>query len=91
MRIYIIYLFLTGKRLLRQMPYLLAGVAVMMLLIGTAAFSASQLLYGGKSLSKIEVGVVLPEDDSLSEKVTKMIASLDSVESLCSFKYLNKD
>lgn len=90
MRIYIIYLFLTGKRLLRQMPYLLAGVAVMMLLIGTAAFSASQLLYGGKSLSKIEVGVVLPEDDSLSEKVTKMIASLDSVESLCSFKYLNK-
>lgn len=63
----------------------------MMLLIGTAAFSASKLLYGEKSLQKIEVGVVLPEDDSLSEKVTKMIASLDSVESLCDFEYLNSD
>ena len=35
--------------------------------------------------------MVLPEDDALSEKITKMIASLDSVESLCDFSYLEHD
>lgn len=91
MRTYMIYLLLTGKRLLRQLPYFLAGLAVMVLLIGMAAFSASKVLYGETSLKKIEVGVVLPEDDALSEKITKMIASLDSVESLCDFSYLEHD
>ncbi len=91
MRTYIIYLVLTGKRLLHQLPYLIAGAAITVFLIGTAAFSGSKLLYGEKALQKIEVGVVLPEDDMLSEKVTKMIASFDSVESLCDFKYLESD
>ena len=91
MRTYMIYLLLTGKRLLRQLPYFLAGLAVMVLLVGMAAFSASKVLYGETSLKKIEVGVVLPEDDALSEKITKMIASLDSVESLCGFSYLEHD
>ena len=91
MRTYMIYLLLTGKRLLRQLPYFLAGLAVMVLLVGMAAFSASKVLYGETSLKKIEVGVVLPEDDALSEKITKMIASLNSVESLCDFSYLEHD
>lgn len=91
MRTYMIYLLLTGKRLLRQLPYFLAGLAVMVLLVGMAAFSASKVLYGETSLKKIEVGVVLPEDDALSEKITKMTASLDSVESLCDFSYLEHD
>ena len=33
MRTYMIYLLLTGKRLLRQLPYFLAGLAVMVLLV----------------------------------------------------------
>ena len=45
-----IYLLLTGKRLLRQLPYFLAGLAVMVLLVGMAAFSASKVLYGETSL-----------------------------------------
>lgn len=91
MRTYMIYLLLTGKRLLRQLACFFAGLAVMVLLVGMAAFSASKVLYGETSLKKIEVGVVLPEDDALSEKITKMIASLDSVESLCGFSYLEHD
>ncbi|MFQ8843299.1 MAG: hypothetical protein ACLR8P_22990 [Clostridium fessum] len=43
---------LTGKRLLRQLPYFLAGLAVMVLLVGMAAFSASKVLYGETSLKK---------------------------------------
>ena len=91
MRAYMIYLLLTGKRLIKQLPYFVAGLAVMALLVGTAAFSASRVLYGDSSLQKIGVGVVLPREDAFSEKITKMIASLDSVESLCEFSYLERD
>ena len=44
MRTHMIYLLLTGKRLLRQLPYFLAGLAVMVLLVGMAvAFGVSIL------------------------------------------------
>ena len=44
MRTYMIYLLLTGKRLLRQLPYFLSGLAVMVLLVGMAvAFGVSIL------------------------------------------------
>ena len=44
MRTYMKYLLLTGKRLLRQLPYFLAGLAVMVLLVGMAvAFGVSIL------------------------------------------------
>ena len=54
MRTYMMYLLLTGKRLLRQLPYFLAGLAVMVLLVGMAAFSASKVLYGETSLNVAE-------------------------------------
>lgn len=49
MRTYMIYLLLTGKRLLRQLPYFLAGLAVMVLLVGMAAFRRLRF-YMGKHL-----------------------------------------
>ena len=49
MRTYMIYLLLTGKRLLRQLPYFLAGLAVMVLLVGMAVMKhfTTKRLYGG--------------------------------------------
>ena len=61
----------------------------MVLLVGMAAFSASKVLYGETSLKKIEVGVVLPEDDALSEKITKMIASLTAWKVSATFRIWN--
>ena len=81
-----------GASLLKIVKFgAISGTELGVLLVGMAAFSASKVLYGETSLKKIEVGVVLPEDDALSEKITKMIASLDSVESLCDFSYLEHD
>lgn len=60
-------------------------------LLGTIAFSASKMLYEGKAVGQIEVGVVLPEDDLVSGKVISMISSLESVGSLCSFTYMDEE
>lgn len=64
---------------------------MLVLLAGTIAFSASKMLYGDKALGKIIVGVVVPENDRLSEMAMNMVASLDSVGSLCEFTYTDKE
>mgnify|MGYP007103991131 CR=1 FL=1 len=63
---------------------------MLVLLAGTIAFSASKMLYGDKALGKIIVGVVVPENDRLSEMAMNMVASLDSVGSLCEFTYTDR-
>lgn len=64
---------------------------MLVILAGTIAFSASKMLYGDKALGKISVGVVLPEDDKLASMAMSMVSSLDSVESLCEFLYVQEE
>lgn len=90
MRTFFIYLQLEMKRTMKNIPYILAGVIVLVVLAGTIAFSASGLLYGDTQVSRIEVAVVTPEEDLLAAKVLDMIESLDSVNSLCKFTYLDE-
>lgn len=91
MRTFFIYLRLELKRALKGIPYFLAGAIVLVLLAGTVAFSASKMLYGEQALAKIQVGVVLPQDDKLAAKAISMVTSLDSVGSLCEFTYVEEE
>ena len=90
MRTFSEYLRLELKRTIKSIPYFLAGAIVLVLLAGTIAFSASKMLYGSQVIGKIPVGVVLPEDDKLASMALSMVSSLDSVESLCEFQYVNE-
>lgn len=90
MRTFFVYLQLECKRTMKNLPYILAGVIVLVLLAGTIAFSAADLLYGDAEVGRIQVAVVKPEEDLLAEKVLDMIESLDSVNGLCTFTYLDE-
>lgn len=88
MRTWFVYLQLELKRTIKSIPYVFTGAIVLVVLAGTIAFSAANLLYRERAVGRIQVGVVVPEDDVLVEKLMQMIESLDSVESLCAFSYL---
>jgi len=89
MRTFLIYLKLELKKTLKSIPFFLAGAIVLVFLAGTIAFSASKILYGERALDRIEVGVVMPEEDAMASMVIRMISSLDSVGSLCHFTYVD--
>lgn len=91
MRTFLIYLQLELKRAFKSIPYFLAGAIVLVLLAGAIAFSASKVLYGSKALGKIQVGIIMPEDDKLAEMAVSMVSSLDSVGSLCEFIYVPQE
>ena len=85
------YVRLELKRALKRLPHILAGAAVLVVLMGAAALLAGRLLYGGQAAGRIPVGVVLPEDDALAKQAMRMISSLESVKSLCDFTYTEEE
>ena len=66
MRGYLCYAGMELKRALKRLPHILAGAAVLVVLMGAAALLAGKLLYGGQTVERIPVGVVLPEEDALA-------------------------
>lgn len=87
----LIYWKLELKRAIRRLPHMFLGAAVLICLMGTAAFLAGKLLYGEAVAGRIQVGVVMPENDRLSAQAVRMISSLESVKSLCDFSYLDEE
>lgn len=79
------------KRALKRLPHILAGAAVLVVLMGAAALLAGKLLYGGQAAGRIPVGVVLPKEDALAKQAMRMVSSLESVKSLCDFVYIEEE
>ncbi|MCI8518177.1 MAG: ABC transporter permease [Hungatella sp.] len=90
-RMSLIYLRLELKRAWRRLPHLLAGAIMLLFLAGMVALLASRMLYGDQAVGRVAVGVSVPRDDRLAKQVIKMISSLDSVESICDFQYMERE
>lgn len=88
---YLVYLELELKRALKRLPHIYAGAIALFFLMGAIALLSSRTLYGDAVTGRIAVGVILPEQDLLAEKVVGMASSLGSVKSLCDFEYLDKE
>lgn len=63
----------------------------MLALAAAAALGASRVLYADSVTGRVAVGVSLPEEDALAKQVMKMVSSLDSVESVCDFQYMDRE
>lgn len=88
---YLVYLELELKRACKRLPHIYAGAIALFFLMGAIALLSSRTLYGDTVIGRIAVGVVLPKDDILAEKVIGMVSSLGSVKSLCDFEYVDSE
>lgn len=88
---YLVYLELELKRAWKRLPHIYAGAIALFFLMGAIALLSSQTLYGDAVTGRITVGVVLPKEDLLAEKVISMVTSLGSVKSLCDFEYVDQE
>lgn len=88
MAMHLVYFKLELKRALKKLPNMVFGAIVLLVLLGTIALFSSQALYGDRAAGRISVGVALPEDDLVAKKAVSMISSLESVKSLCDFRYV---
>lgn len=79
------------KRAIKRLPFLFLGTAALVLLLGGGALLGKNMLYGNKVSGRINVAVVLPEDDPLARRAMGMIQSLESVKSLCDFTDMSRE
>lgn len=91
MKAQFLFLTLEFKRAWKRMPYVAAGAAVLMLMLGVIAYAAGTILQGEEALGRISIGVVLPKEDTMAEMAVRMLGSLDSVDSLCDFIYMEEE
>lgn len=91
MAMHLVFWKLEWKRACRRLPQVLAGAAVLVFLAASVVSLAGNLLYGETASGRITVGIVMPREDLLAEKVIEMIESLDSVNSMCDFLYLEQE
>lgn len=90
MSMYLVFWKLELKRAYRRFPQMFAGAIALLFLAGAIALLAGRALYGDAAVSRVKVGVTMPED-ALSRQMVSMISSLDSVKSLCDFQYLERE
>lgn len=79
------------KRALREVWHVVVGGAVLLLLLAGMILAGSHMLYADQISGRIAIGAVLPENDGLARQMVRMLGSLDTVESLCDFRILDRN
>lgn len=90
MWMHLVYLKLELKRACKRLPHLYAGAIILLAMAGVIALLSSRMLYDGQVVGRVAVGVSVPKEDTLARQVVKMISSLESVGSVCDFKYMDR-
>lgn len=91
MKAFFLYLYLEFKRAGKVLPCFFAVTMIMTLLMGGVANIAGKMLSETAVTGRITVGVVIPPDDKLAEKVISILESMDSVREACDFIYLEEE
>lgn len=76
----------TWKTLLKSIGSFCACLLLTAVLV--AAFSA--IMQNAQVFQKVNIGIVIPEGESISRLATQYISSMDSVRSVCDFYYLDE-
>lgn len=91
MKKYFLLLWLHIKLALKSMPKLFAGTLIFAFFIGIIAFSANKLLYNDKAIDTINIAIVAPEENALSQRLFSMLLNTDSIKEICDFEIMDKE
>lgn len=84
------YYFVQLKRAIKNLPYMLLYLFIMSVLAFTLFKACVNLLATENMVGKINIGVVLPQDDETAKFAVSLVTSMDSVSSMCEFQYMDE-
>lgn len=70
---------------------MLVSVIVMIALAGFFSWAICRAFSNVQMINKVSVGIVLPENDSQTETILRMVSAMDSAESICTFEYVTEE
>lgn len=84
------YYFVQLKRAIKNLPYMLLYLFIMSVLAFTLFKACVNLLATENMVGKINIGVILPQDDETAKFAVSLVTSMDSVSSMCEFQYMDE-
>lgn len=78
------------KKYMAMVPAILAGTALVGLILFGIGFCASKAVYGEKAVGEIRVGIVADGQDNLTEMLIRFVESMDSVRDTVAFVRLSE-
>lgn len=85
------YLLMEFKRTWKVLRKSAGSLFLLLLLVGGVTFLLSRVMYHSQFFQKARIGISIPEEETISRLATQYISSMDSLESVCEFRYLRED
>lgn len=85
------YLLIEFKRTWKVLRKSAGSLFLLLLLVGCVTFLLSRVMYHSQIFQKARIGISIPEEETISRLATQYISSMDSLESVCEFRYLRED
>lgn len=86
-----IYLCLEFKKSIKVLGTTIIGVLVMVAFLAMGVAAVSYVLLQSQVFSKVEVAVVIPDDEAKTKLAVQYVSNMDSVKSICDFSYMDKE
>ncbi len=91
MRRIVTYFWLELKKGLQTLPVFAAELVLAAGLAALLVFAVNGPAQQENSRTLLQVGIVIPDDNRQTKILTSMVENMESVQSLCSFRYLDAD
>ena len=84
------YFILQYKNSMKILTKTIASLSIMLMVLVAVIFIISQVFFHSQVITTIDVGVVIPKQEEITELVTRFIENMDSVKRVCDFQYLQE-
>lgn len=91
MRTFFVYLFLEYKTSVKVLLKSAASLVLTAGLLLAGAAVLSSVFFDSRMFQAIDVGVAIPEGDKETKAVARFLSAMESVESVCNFRYFPQD
>lgn len=90
MKTWIAFFVVECKRTWKTLLKSIGSFCVCLLLTAALVVAFSAFMQNAQVFQKVNIGIVIPEGESVSRLATQYISSMDSVRSVCDFYYLDE-
>lgn len=90
MKTWIAFFIVECKRTWKTLLKSIGSFCACLLLTAVLVAAFSEIMQNAQVFQKVNIGIVIPEGESISRLATQYISSMDSVRSVCDFYYLDE-
>ena len=91
MRTFFTYFLLEYKKSIKVLLKSFGSTLIMLLLVIAGTWAVSRFVFQSHIFQPVRVGMVIDGNDEKVKMITKVVATMESVESICEFVYVEED